>query len=201
MSQRSKTVRYYDNHADEYVKGTISVQMVSLYRPFLELIPAGGRILDAGCGSGPDTKAFLERGFEIVAIDASEKMVEAARQLTGISPCQLLMQEITFQNEFDGVWACASLLHIPRSEIEDVLNRFARALNSNGICYMSFKEGEGDHAQGDRQFTDYTASSLEACLARHPGFQAIDIWLTDDARPSRNERWVNALVKKSEEWM
>ena len=150
MSQHSETqtIRYYDDNGDEYVRGTVGVEMESVYGPFLELLPKEGRILDAGCGSGRDTKAFVEREFQVTAIDASEQMVAATTRLTGTPACQLLLQEIEYQNEFDGVWACASLLHVPRKEIDDVLERIILALRPEGICYLSFKEGDGERLQG-----------------------------------------------------
>jgi SAM-dependent methyltransferase len=170
--------------------------MESLYGPFLELLSMGGKILDAGCGSGRDTKVFAERGYEVTAIDASEKMVEVTTQLSGKLARQLLLQEIDFQNEFDGVWACASLLHVPRHEIDGVLEKIICSLRPRGIFYMSFKEGDGERAQGDRRFTDFTASGLEACIAGHSNLDIVRIWITDDVRPGRTERWVNALVRK-----
>ena len=114
MSQHSdKSIRYYDEHADEYVGGTLGVGMESLYGPVLDLLSEGGKILDAGCGSGRDTKAFLECGFDVTAIDASAHMVAATNRLTGTPARQLLLQEIEFQDEFDGVSAHHDQAHRP----------------------------------------------------------------------------------------
>jgi SAM-dependent methyltransferase len=172
------------------------MDMESLYQPFLELIPACGRILDAGCGSGRDTKAFLERGYDVTAIDASSKMVESAAQLTGVTVEQVCFQELEYEAEFHGVWACASLLHVPRSELDDVLERIQLALRPGGVCFMSFKLGEEERLHGDRRFTDFTAQSLDSCLAGHLDFHVIRVWISDDVRPERNDQWVNALVGK-----
>ena len=153
MSQPSdNTIRYYDDHTDEYVTSTFKMDMESLYQPFLELIPACGRILDAGCGSGRDTKAFLERGYDVTAIDASSKMVESAAQLTGVTVEQVCFQELEYEAEFHGVWACASLLHVPQSELDDVLERIQLALRPGGVCCMSFKLGEEERLHGDRRW-------------------------------------------------
>lgn len=197
MSQHSEqSIRYYDDHADEYVADTLGVEMASLYGPFLQLLPEGGKILDAGCGSGRDTKAFFELGYDVISIDASEQMVEATTRLTGTPARHLFFQKIEFQNEFDGAWACASLLHVPRHEIDSVLKRIICSLRPRGILYMSFKEGNGERAQGDRRFTDFTSMGLETCIAGHSNIDIIRIWITDDVRRGRNERWVNALVRK-----
>ena len=191
-----ETVKYYDEHADEYVSSTIGVVMESLYQPFLKQLPAGGTILDAGCGSGRDTKALLKHGYKVTAIDASSKMVEAATRLIGYPAKLMYFQQMTFDQEFDGVWACASLLHVPRMQIDEVLNRIKRAMRSGGVCYMSFKEGEGERVNGGRRFSDFTANNLKTLLAGHADCDVIDIWTTDDVRICRHERWVNALVRK-----
>jgi 2-polyprenyl-3-methyl-5-hydroxy-6-metoxy-1,4-benzoquinol methylase len=196
MNQLSETIRYYDEHADEFVRGTVGVDMESLHGPFLAMLPETGTILDAGCGSGRDSKAFLDRGYSVTAIDASEKMVEATANLTGLVARRLQFQQMEFDNKFDGIWACASLLHVPRAEIGTVLNAFARALRPNGVCYLSFKEGDGERVQDGRLFTDFTESGLKAVLAHCSELEVVRIWTTQDARPDRADQWVNALVRK-----
>ena len=199
MSQPSETstIRFYDDHADEFISGTVDVDMESLYRPFLELVPGDGRILDAGCGSGRDTKAFLERGYQVTASDASGKMIEATTRLTNRPAKQMRIQELEDQDEFDAIWACASVLHISRVELDDVLKRFATALRPEGICYLSFKEGNGERTERGRHFTDFTASSLRAKLEQQSSFVIIRVWADNDLRPDQvGERWVNALVRK-----
>jgi SAM-dependent methyltransferase len=196
MNQRSETIRYYDDHADEFVRGTIGVNMELLYQPFLAMLPEAGTILDAGCGSGRDSKAFLDRGYSVTAIDASEKMVEATNFLTGISAVKLQFQQMEFANDFDGIWACASLLHVPRRELDTILSAFARALCPTGVCYLSFKEGNSERLRDGRHFTDFTEPGLREALTHHCEFEIIRIWATADVRPDRRDRWVNALVSK-----
>ncbi|MCR9292932.1 MAG: class I SAM-dependent methyltransferase [bacterium] len=200
MSQRSEasTIRYYDDHAQEYVSATAGIDMEALYRPFLEFVPEGGTILDAGCGSGRDAKAFLDRGNRVRAIDASAMMVEATSRRTGQPAQRLRFQELHSNDELDGIWACASLLHVPLAELDDVLSRFANALHPGGICYLSFKEGVGERMDGDRLFVDFTENSLRDRLRRQPSFEIVRTWITTDFRPGRSERWVNALVRKVE---
>ena len=196
MNQLSETIRYYDEHADEFVRGTVSVDMEPLHGLFLAMLPETGTILDAGCGSGRDSKIFLDRGYSVTAIDASEKMVEATANLTGLVARRLQFQQMEFDNKFDGIWACASLLHVPRAEIDTILNAFARALRPNGVCYLSFKEGDGERVQDGRLFTDFTESGLKAVLAHCSELEVVRIWTTQDARPDRADQWVNALVRK-----
>lgn len=195
----SSTIRYYDDHSDEYVSGTAGVDMESLYQHFLALVVEGGTILDAGCGSGRDTKAFLDRGYQVTGIDASAKMVEATKRLTGQPTKQLDIQELDWTDEFDGIWACASLLHVPLAELDDVLARFAAALHPGGICYLSLKEGVGERMQGERLFVDFTEDSLQDRLKRQPLFAILRTWKTSDLRPGRSERWINAMVERISE--
>ena len=196
MNQPSdQTIRYYDEHADEFIRRTVGLSMGSLYQPFLELVPAGGTILDAGCGSGRDTKAFLEFGYEVVAIDASPRMVAAATRLTGRPARRLRFEEVDYENQFDGVWARASLLHLPRGSTDDVFEPNPACASPRGVCYMSFKEGDGDRVDVDhRHYTDFTATSLQAVLVK---VDVIRIWTgSDDVNPDLRQRWVNALVRK-----
>ena len=135
-------------------------------------------------------------GYDLTPIDASESMVIATTRLTGLPAHQLRFQDVAFQNAFDGIWACASLLHVPKAGLCDVLNRLARSLRTNGVCYFSFKVGTGEREHGERQFTDFTPLSLEGFLVTHGDFEVVRIWTTDDSRTTRTDRWVNALVKK-----
>jgi len=200
MNQPSDTptIRFYDDHADEYVSGTVNVDMESLYRPFLSILPNSATVLDAGCGSGRDARAFLDRGYQVTAIDASAQMVKATTRLTGHPAEQLRFQKMEFQGEFDAVWACASVLHVPLAELDDVLSRFFIALRPRGTFYLSFKEGKGERTERGRHFTDFTANSLRTKLEQQSSVSVLRIWTTNDLRLDRSEtRWVNALVRKA----
>lgn len=189
------TIRYYNDQADEYVRETVGVNMDSLYEPFLSLVPHNGRILDAGCGSGRDSKAFLDRGYQVASMDASQKMVDATTSLTK-QPAQLLaFQEITFSEEFDGIWACASLLHVPLEELSSVFRKLALALRPSGVLYASFKLGGGERRQNGRLFTDMDETRLDAMVASMGELELICLWQSDDWRPKSNGRWLNVLLR------
>jgi SAM-dependent methyltransferase len=194
------TVAYYDAHAGEYVRDTFGLDMAPLYEPFLGLVPAGGHILDVGCGSGRDALAFMRKGFRVTAIDASGEMARAATERTGLAVAVLRAQDVTFENEFDGVWACASLLHVPSGETDDVFARLTRALRPGGAWYMSFKLGESEAVRDGRLFNDYTEARLRSLVERHPLLTLLQVWLTEDVQPGRQGRtWVNALARKSQQ--
>ena len=193
-SHNDDTVRYYDRNSRAFVDRSRALDMTSLYRPFLALIPPGGHILDAGCGSGRDSKAFGDQGYRVTAMDASKAMVAEAADFIGRPVRLLRLQEMAFQDEFDGVWACASLLHVPRNEIDAVLERITQALKPEGVLYASFKEGEQDRVADGRFFSDYTQSSLTELLARQPQLQTRQVWTT---RADDGVNWVNALARKA----
>ena len=197
MNQHSEdsTHRYYEDKAEEYLARTSQLDMESLYKPFLELIPAGGTILDAGCGPGRDVLAFLKQGFRVTAFDASEKMVEIASTQTGVAALQMRFQELNYEQEFDGIWACASLLHVPFCELEDVLTRFRRALKTGGICFMSFKQGNGERFEDGRRFIDFTEATLQQKLADISGLSILRTWGTEDQAGRSGVQWVNALIR------
>jgi SAM-dependent methyltransferase len=191
------TTAYYDAHAERYVDETFGLDMADLYEPFLALVPPHGHILDAGCGSGRDALAFLRGGYRVTAIDASTEMAQRARELIGQPVEVRRFQDLSYEEEFNGIWACASLLHVPRLEMDGVFRRFVRALPPGGAWYMSFKLGEREEVRSGRLFTDYTETGLRQLIEGHPLLTLDRIWRTGDVRPEVSEqRWVNALVRK-----
>mgnify|MGYP002651438293 FL=1 len=191
-----KTIDFYNKHAEEFTTSTFEVDMKSLYQPFLAELPEGARILDVGCGSGRDTLAFKNKGYQVDAIDYSEELVKKATRLTGIPIKLKSFYEVDDYEAYDGIWACASLLHCERSRLTEVLEKMVQALKPNGVIYMSFKYGDSDRDQDGRQFTDLDENQAEALLEQFDNVQHIQQWVTLDQRPDRQEKWLNLLWKK-----
>ncbi|ABS61253.1 class I SAM-dependent methyltransferase [Fervidobacterium nodosum] len=193
-----RTLDYYNKNAKKFFEDTINVDMSFLYQMFLKYIPARGKILDLGSGSGRDTKYFLERGFSVVATDASPEMVKISTEYTGIQTLHMSFDELNFVEEFDGVWACASLLHVKRSEIDDILYKIRRALKPNGILYASFKYGNKEEYREDgRYFNYYDEDAFSELLKNHPYFKLLETAITTDVRKDRaNEKWLNVILKR-----
>ena len=191
-----KTIDYYNKHAEEFTTSTFEVDMKSLYQPFLAELPEGARILDVGCGSGRDTLAFKNKGYQVDAIDYSEELVKKATRLTGIPIKLKSFYEVDDYEAYDGIWACASLLHCERSRLAEVLEKMVQALKPNGVIYMSFKYGDSDRDQDGRQFTDLDENQAEALLEQFDNVQHIQQWVTLEKRPDRQEKWLNLLWKK-----
>src|SRR5262249_19762920 len=137
------------------------------------------------------------RGFRVTAIDASSSMVDIATKAMGQPAVVKSLQEIDYINAFDGGWACASLLHVPSSQVDDVLNRIVRALKPGGVLFISVKHGNGERFDSDgRLFNDYTVDSLRALLARQPTLENIAV--TDAPAGEINpQHWVYAIAAKS----
>jgi SAM-dependent methyltransferase len=194
------TVGFYNANAQRFFDDTIGVDMRPLYAPFLALVPPGGAILDAGCGSGRDSRYFKDHGYQVVAFDASEEMVRLSSAVLGQPVLHLTFQELEFEEEFDGIWASASLLHVPRAEMDDVLQRLTQALRPGGVLYASFKLGEGEVVRDGRLFNSYTEATFGEVLAHHSELELVFTRINDDFRPGRTgEQWLNLLLRRRSE--
>lgn len=187
---------FYEKNATEFFTATVDVDMSPLYQKFLPLVPAGGHILDAGCGSGRDAKHFQDCGFEVTAMDASHALCELASEHTGQQAHCLRFNEITWQDRYDAVWACASLLHVPREELLDAFQRLGAALKPGGAMYVSFKYGETDRELDGRHFTDMNEPRIQELLADQQTLKVIESFITHDRRPDRDESWLNVLLTR-----
>ena len=164
---------------------------------FLKYLSPTARILDFGCGSGRDTKYFLSQGYTVEAIDGSEELCKIASVHTGISVKQMIFQELNEREKYDGIWACSSILHLPRKELADVMRKMAMALKPNGVIYISFKYGTFEGKRNGRYFTDMTEAAFADFLQDIEGLTTEEQWLTSDVRPGReDEKWLNLILRK-----
>lgn len=194
----SKTLDYYNKNAELFVGDTANVSFYEVQDRFLSLIPSGGAILDFGCGSGRDTKYFLSKGFSVDATDGSSKICEIASKETGIKVRQMMFDELDEDCKYDGIWACASILHLPKKELIDVLKKMIRAVKPDGIIYTSFKYGEFEGYRNERYFTYFTEESFETFLKEINGIKLSEQWISSDVRPGRGEeKWLNVIMKKT----
>lgn len=190
-------IEYYNKNAQSFFAGTVNADMSLWRNKFESYIADGGRILDAGCGSGRDSKAFKQHGHPVVAFDASTEMCRMASELIGQKVLLMRFDEMNFENEFDGIWACSSLLHVPNEELPEILGKMRKALKKTGALYVSFKYGEGTKLRGDRTFSDFTEESVKVLL-NNAGFKVTECGVTADIRPGRaDEKWVNAIAEKA----
>ena len=191
------TIDYYNKNVQSFIDGTVSVDFTRIQNIFLELLPKDARILDFGCGSGRDTKYFLDCGYQVYAIDGSMELCRSASEYTGIHVKQMLFQELTEVEKYDGIWACASILHVKKAELPDIIRKMSLATKENGIIYVSFKYGDYEGERNGRYFTDMTEISMKELLAAFPELVVEKQWVTDDVRAGRgDERWLNMILGK-----
>lgn len=192
----NKTIDYYNQNTESFVKGTIFVDFKKTQDKFLKVLP-GKRVLDFGCGSGRDTKYFINAGFEVVAIDGSEELCKSASAYTGIQVKHMLFQDLDEMERYDGVWACSSILHLPKDELRIVFSKMSNALSSNGIIYTSFKYGNFEGERNGRFFTDFTLDVFKDFISDVKDIVIEEYWITGDVRPGREEeKWLNLILRK-----
>ena len=197
MNPENQTLQYYNKDPDAFVTGTLSADMTNTRARFCSHLSKDSLILDFGCGSGRDTKAFLEAGYRVDAIDGSGELCARASAYTGIPVKKMLFQELDAQERYDGIWACASILHLPKTELADVLKRIEAAMKPGGILYASFKYGENEGVRSGRYFSDFTEESIQAFWKDASSMQIFDLWITRDVRPGREEeKWINLLARR-----
>ena len=192
------TLDYYNNNAHRFTSDTLDVEFSDIQDRFLAVLQSGAFILDFGCGSGRDSRYFLQKGYRVEACDGSEETVKAATQNAGIPVKQMLFSELDEQERYDGIFACASILHVPSAEIPDIIGRMKKAVKKGGILYVSFKYGTFEGVRNGRYFTDQTEESLKQVLDQVGGLDVISTGITGDARPGReDEKWLNVLLRRS----
>lgn len=193
------TLTYYNKNAQSFTTATVSVDFTATQTRFTTHLPEAASILDFGCGSGRDTKCFLSQGFQVEAIDGSEELCKFASEYTGIPVNHMLFQELDAVEQYDGIWACSSILHLPLEELASVLNKMARALKDHGIIYTSFKYGDFSGERNGRYFTDMTETSFATLMAEITALEIEEQWITSDVRPGRGEeKWLNIILRKKQ---
>lgn len=193
----NKTLQYYNETAPTFVQGTIDADLRKLHRRFLRLLPIHAHILDLGCGSGRDAKAFLDAGYQVTAIDGSAGCCKLAGDYIGQPVLCQTFDELDFDAAFDGVWACASLLHVPYAELTGIFRKVARALRPGGYLYASFKYGDFEGERNGRYFTDLDEERLAAVMQPVAGLTIVETFVTGDVRDGRGgEKWLNVIGER-----
>ena len=198
-AMKDSNLKFYDDHAASFVKNTVSVDFSEIRGRFSQKLNPGAEILDFGCGSGRDTKAFLRQGFHVTAVDGSEKLCGIAFEYTGIPVQKMLFHELNETERYDGIWACASILHVPGASLPGILERMSKALKNDGIIYLSFKYGTFEGERDGRYFTDLTEDSFADLICKRDELSIEEEWISTDVRPGREEqKWLNIILRKTD---
>lgn len=197
MNTTATTIDYYNINADIFVATTASVDFRALQETFMTYLPPHAAVLDVGCGSGRDSLAFLQAGHEVTAIDGSHAMCAHASRLLGQPIICTTFEDYRPNRFYNGIWACASLLHLEWEALIRVMQTLSDCLLSGGCFYASFKYGNTDEMRNGRFFTDMTERRFNNVLHALPDLHLDRQFITGDARPNRAyEKWLNVFLIK-----
>jgi 2-polyprenyl-3-methyl-5-hydroxy-6-metoxy-1,4-benzoquinol methylase len=192
------SVDYYNSNSESFIKDTRNIDMKKNYEVFLANVPDRGLILDVGCGSGRDSLIFQKLGYRVDAFDGSSSMVSEAKKLTGLNIELSTFEDFEFNRSYNGIWACASLLHVRRANLVSILTRLSEGLISGGVLYSSFKYGNNERLNGERYFNDINEHVLKAYVDTVPNISVMQTWVTGNRRTNDNdEKWLNSLLLKA----
>ena len=185
MSDFDPTIEYYNQNAEAFAEGTINADMSDAQNRFIAYLKPQSHIFDIGCGSGRDSKFFIDNGFNVTAMDASQKLCVYASNMIKKEVLCMTFDQINFKESFDAAWACASLLHISKSEIITVLKKISDSLKTDGVFYASFKYGTEERESNGRVFSDYTETDIPHLFSSETNLKCIEYWISTDVRPER----------------
>lgn len=202
MSQLNTTLDYYNNNAQEFIERTFNTLVSENLTNFVKNLPSNARVLDAGCGSGRDSQHFLSLGFDVTAFDASEQLAKLASAKINHQVHTLTFEQIPWRQEFDGVWAMASLLHLPKSDMPKSLERCLLALKPNGTLFASFKSiGSSAVEQGvdemGRFFSYYSANEIKEIFNSLGLCSDVQISEQRDLM-GRDQNWLSITCKRAQ---
>ncbi len=194
----NRSISYYNKNAEDFFNRTVHVDLQNFHQKFCSFLPENAHILDLGCGSGRDAHYFKLQNFKITALDASEELGKLASAHIGQDVLLMKFEDMTFQNMFDGVWANASLIHVPYEDLKKILKKIHGSLKDNGIFYATFKYGDTKRTVGDRDFYDMNEMLIKSYLP--PLFHLIATEKEKDTRsqvaPSAENAWLHIWCKK-----
>lgn len=191
------TINYYNEKTQDFIYSTVNVDFTATQDKFINKLQTGCHILDFGCGSGRDSKYFNDKGFQVTAIDGSIELCKFASELTGLEVKQMYFQDLCDVEVYDAIWACSSILHLPYSDLKDVMLKMIVALKQDGIIYTSFKYGNFEGMRNGRYFTDMDNAKFDDFISQYPNITVEELWVTGDVRPERsNEQWLNVILRK-----
>lgn len=183
---------YYKKHVNEFIEDTFNVDMSEHYRFFERHLIDKGVLLDIGFGSGRDSLYFKSKGYEVYSIDPEEEFIKHAKEIGLDHVYKMKAEDIDFIDKFDGIWACASLLHVSSKNLKETFRRCADALKDDGVMYASFKYGVFEGERNGRYYLDLNEESIK----QFTDLSVVDVKITEDVRPNRVEKWLNVILRK-----
>lgn len=192
-----QTINYYNLNAKNFIENTQNADMHIPQNRFHRLLAEHASILDFGCGSGRDTKFFLQKGYDVTATDGSAELCKLVSAFSGIDVKEMLFQDLDAISMYNGIWACSSILHLPKIEQFPVFQKMCNALKENGVIYTSFKYGNFEGERNGRYFTDFREDTFQEFIKEIPELTVEEQQITSDVRPGRGEeKWLNLILRK-----
>ncbi|HAX72362.1 MAG TPA: SAM-dependent methyltransferase [Firmicutes bacterium] len=193
----TKTLAYYNENAIVYSQNTLDIAFDTKRDMLLKYLKPQAHILDLGCGSGRDSKAFLEKGYTVTAVDGSVELCKLASEAIGQVVVCKRFEQITDIEYYDAVWACASLLHLPSAELSDILIKVSAAIKPGGYFYVSFKYGNFEGEREGRYFTDFTLETFTEFITPLSDLILVESQVSEDVMQGReNLKWLNVVMRK-----
>lgn len=193
-----KTLNYYNENAKEYFETTKNLKTTEIYKEFLSMVKSSGKVLDLGCGSGRDSLYFKNAGFDVTSVDGSIELAKEAEKLINQEVIVSKFEDFKSEERFDGIWACASLLHVRRENIGEVLRNLADNLNKGSVFYLSFKYGDDEYIdERGRYFNCYKEEGFEKMVSSIKEYKVKSMYKTGDSLGGRaNLTWLNIILER-----
>lgn len=192
------TLDYYDNNIETYKAMWLNdfSKNYNFEIPdiFLSYLSNNSHILDLGCGTGRDSKYFIDKGYQVTSIDGSIEMCKVAENLLNREVKQINFLDINYKDEFDGIFACASLLHLSPEDLLTVLKKISTALKQNGILYTCFKYGESTRIDNGRFYNDMTEEKFNNLLKNIEELKLLKTWITEQYKS--DTKFINFVIRK-----
>ncbi len=199
--EKYNTLEYYNKNAKIYCEQTLIGNLQENYNKFLEHLQSNAYILDFGCGSGRDSKYFLDNGYNVKAIDGSIEMCKLASKYINQEVTCMKFEELNDINTYDGIWACSSILHIEKENLSDILIKMINSLKVNGVIYTSFKIGVGYEIKEGKYYNYLTKDEMIQTLNKtSKSVELVDYFetLPSTRIKAENTIWGNFIIKKFE---
>lgn len=196
MANNDLTASFYTENATVYAARDRDLPQSRL-DAFLAALPAEAKILELGCGAGQDAAYMLSRGFDVTPTDGSAELAKEAEKLLGKPVLVMKFETLDATSAFDGIWAEASLLHVPRSDLPEVLDRILRALKDGGIFNASFKAGDAEGHDTFGRYYNYPSATWLSEVLKNGGWKDISMTEADgggyDGKPTK---WLYVSARK-----
>lgn len=191
MSANYNTKQYYSTNYNDYISSTLNVDMTEHYNHFLPYLPQGAKILDVGFGSGRDMLYFSSKGYDVIGVDNVVEFVDSAKSKDlNVLLCDF--HNLSYTEQFDGIWACASLLH--SQDLPCAFDNLHKALKKGGYIYLSMKYGTGTELENGKFYQYIDEQKLEE-LCKKSNLAIVEIYKSGDLL-KRDKGWLNAILTK-----